>query len=194
MVLSLRNLTASVFCFIAIACNEKNPDQVPPLLVIAGFQVTDALGNDLVHYGPNDNDWEIREWSSLTAKEQGFLNFSDNIDMANTVVTALNRPGAFPNPFANFTAFAVQANDSVKLKLAVVDSTGHVYLTRAEKFKGIKVLNLDFSNVATFPDRMSLRYYFSFSAASQANFKAGSGDVKICRTFTGSGDVLQCFN
>ena len=183
------------FIFLVTACGQKEQnDAVPPLFLIQGFQVTDALGNDIIHYGPNDNDWEIREWSSLNSAEQTILNFSDNVDMANTVVSNVSWAVAFPNPFANMTSLAFQVSDSVKVKLAVVDSTGHIYLTRAEKIKGVKVFSFDFSNPVTYPDKRSLRYYYSFSAAAQANFKAGSGDVKVCRTFTGSGDVLQCFN
>ena len=187
MVLSLR--IACIFLVFLISCSEKKTER-QPLFIIQGFQITDAIGQAVMFWGPNDQDWQVRDWSTLSATEQGFLNFSDNIDMSNTVVTTLNTPVAYPNPFGNISAINFHANDSVKVKLAIVDSMGTILKTHAAKIKGNQSFQFDMSAYA---DRMSLRYFFSYSAAAQANFKAGYGDVKICRGLIGTANLSSCF-
>jgi hypothetical protein len=195
VVLFMKILLVFFFLVTIVACNEKKDDDNPPALIIKGFLLTDALGHSICVWDDLGFDWQPRDWSALSALEQSFLNFSESVDLNNTVVTTVNNPTAYPNPFVNAQYLNMHAADSVKIKIAVVDSTGHVYQTHSQKIKGNKTIAFDFSNAAVFRDGMSLRYYFSYSAAAQANFKAGYGDVKICRGCTmGSGCISQCFN
>jgi hypothetical protein len=127
----------------------------------------------------------------LSSKEQSFLNFSDNVDLNNTTVSSLNDPIAYPNPFSSYSGINFHSTDSVKVKLAVVNSSGQVLRTFAIKIKGNRSIALDFSDNNLYPGGMSLRYYYSYSAASQQNFKAGYGDVKICKPLVSP--VTGCF-
>lgn len=143
--------------------------------------------------GAPDNDWKILNWGQLSSREQGFLSFPDNIDMGGTVVTTVNAVVAFPNPVNLQSAVQFSTQGHVKLKIAIVDSAGLVLRTYAEKLTTpVKVIYFDVSDETVFPPGKSLRYYYCFSAAAQANFKAGYGDVKICR-LPGGTPVLQCF-
>ena len=158
---------------------------------IEGFVMTDILGVRIGIIGSAGNDWKILDWSQLSSKEQSFLNFSDNVDLNNTMVSSLNEPVAYPNPFSNSSAINFHSTDSAKVKLAVVNSSGHVLKTFAIKIKGNKSIAFDFSDNNLYPGGMSLRYYYSYSAASQQYFKAGYGDVKICKPLVFP--VTSCF-
>jgi hypothetical protein len=173
-------------------CNKDNDEYIPPVN-IQGYQTRDALGNPIMAIGNVDDDWKLVNWSQLSTLEQSFLSFSDNISMTNTVVTSSGMdPVAYPNPLYDYTNIQFSSNDSVKVKIAVVDSSGHIFQTAAYKMKGIKPFMFDFSNQTTYPSGKSLRFYYSFSAAAQANFKAGYGDVRVCRT-SGGVSVTDCF-
>jgi hypothetical protein len=124
--------------------------------------------------------------------EQSFLNFPDNINMNNTLVTTMNSPVAFPNPFYLYSSIAFHANDSVKVKSAVVDSAGQVLKTFAIKVKNYTIATLDFSDTLLFPSGKRLRYYYSFSATGQENFKAGFGNVKVCKAAV-TMNYMTCF-
>lgn len=169
------------------ACKKEFNKEV---IKIEGFALKDNLGNQFGVIGNADDDWKISNWSSLSAKEQSFLNFSDNIDLTNTMVTTLYNPIGYPNPFYNQSYLEFRSTDSVKLKIAVVDASGQVFRTLAIKTKGIRPIVFDFSDIAQFPSGKSLRYYYSFSADGQLNFKAGYGDVKVCRDPV---SYLNCF-
>ena len=170
-------------------CNKDNKNK--EVIKIEGFVLTDNLGNRISIIGSAGNDWKILDWSQLSSKEQSFLNFSDTVDLNNTVVSTLNDPIAFPNPFSSYSYIEFHSTDSVKVKLAIVNSSGQVLKTFAMKVKGYRPVVFDFSNDNLFPGGMSLRYYYSYSAASQQNFKAGYGDVKICKPLVFP--VTSCF-
>jgi predicted enzyme related to lactoylglutathione lyase len=169
----------------------KKEDKNKDLIKIEGFVLTDFLGNRMGIVGPADNDWKILDWSSLSSTEQSFLNFPDNINLNNTMVASLNDPAAFPNPCENQGSIYYYAADSVKVKLAVVNSKGNVLITHAMKMKAGQIVALNFSDNNIFPPGMNLRYYISYSAASQQNFKCAYGDVKICKPLVFP--VTSCF-
>lgn len=177
--------------FVSGTCRK---DKAPPdVITIQGFVLTDGLGNVITTVGGNTaDDWQIRNWSELSATEQSFLNFSDNINLANTSVATLQNPIAYPNPVAHSQLMYFGSADSVKLKMAIVDSKGHILKTYSSKIKGNSNLAFDFSDTTMFPSKKSLRYYYSFSANGALNFKAGYGDVKICRNST-SPVFADCF-
>jgi len=171
---------------------RKNPILPLDKISIEGFILRDNLGNQMGVNGSAGDDWKLRDWSQFSAAERGYLDFTENIDMSNTAVTIINEPIAYPNPFTTVGALSFYAADSVKAKLAVVNSSGQVLQSYAFKFKGYKNIALNFSDINTYPLGIGLRYYFSFSAAAQQNFKAGYGDVKKCKASSFS-NPNECF-
>jgi hypothetical protein len=180
-----------LLCITGIHCSNKEAGK-NKVMTIEGFIIRDALGNQLSVVGNAGVDWQIQEWNQLTAKEQSYLSFSDNINMSNTVTSTVNPPVSFPNPFRGLEGNSVWFNsaDSAKVKLAVVNEYGEVMQTHALKIKGNKVIRLDFSDAVKYPPGLALRYFFSFSSSTQQNFKAGYGDVKLCDNPV---NYLQCF-
>lgn len=181
-----KSIISVFFAFSLLMTNCKKE-----VINIEGFVLTDNLGNRIAIIGSAGNDWKILDWSQLSSKEQSFLNFSDNVDLNNTMATSLNEPVAFPNPCSDNAQIYFYAADSVKVKLAVVNSKGKVLITHAMKIKGYKNIALNYSDNNLFPGGMTLRYYYSYSASSQQNFKAGYGDVKICKPLVFP--VTSCF-
>jgi len=178
-----------LFFFAQGSCHKNNSSK--EAIQIEGFVLTDNLGNQMGIIGSAGNDWKIQDWSQFSSLEKSFFNFPDNVDLSNTTVSVLNDPVAYPNPFSSSSAINFHSTDSVKVKLAVVNSSGQVLKTFAIKIKGNKSIALDFSDNNLYPGGMSLRYYYSYSAASQQNFKAGYGDVKICKPLVSP--VTACF-
>ena len=178
----------SCILLVFVACKKSKDKKVE--INIEGFALKDAMGNSMGVVGNADDDWQIRNWSEFSITEQSFLNFSDNVDLTNTLVSTVYNPLAFPNPFNYVSSIQFRSDDSVKLKIAVVDSNGKIAKTLALKIKGSMAFNFDFSDMIQYPSGKSFRYYYSFSAAVQPNFKAGYGDVKVCRTIA---SYLNCF-
>jgi hypothetical protein len=177
-----------------LATCEKNKSEDETTITIEGFYITDANGNQLGTVGNVADDWKISDWSQLTTLEKSFLSFSDNVNLDGTVATnTFNNPVPYPNPFHTFSAIQFHAGDSVKLKVAVVDSLGQVLKTFSGKMKGYKVFYFDFTDITGDPLRKSLRFYYSFSATGQLNYRAGYGDVRLCRGTVGGGPYTQCF-
>jgi hypothetical protein len=191
--MNVTNYALLVIMVAGFACSDKDPlknDEVK----IEGFIIRDALGNQLAVVGDPGVDWTIGEWSSLSAREQGFLSFSDNIDMNNTISTSLNAPLTYPNPTGvgvnSYNMVLFHSADSVKVKLAIVNTSGVVLKTYAVKIKGITHLSIDLTDTNKFPAGIKLRYYYSYSASGHPNFKAGYGDVKLCNDPV---NWTQCF-
>lgn len=178
-----------LFFFAQGSCHKNNSSK--EAIQIEGFVLTDNLGNRIGIIGSAGNDWKIQDWSQFSSLEKSFLSFQDNVDLNNTTVSVLNDPVAFPNPCENQGGIYFYAADSVKMKLAVVNSNGNVLITFATKMKGSKSIALNFSDNNIFPAGMNLRYYISYSAASQQNFKCAYGDVKICKPLVFP--VTSCF-
>lgn len=181
-------LLSLLVCF--ISCVKSPQDDKPELIKIEGFSLTDSYGNYTGQVGETDTDWRLIDWKLLTPLEKSFLDFADEINMANTRVTRVLSPVAFPNPFPQQSYFYMHADDSVKLKIALVDAKGYVWRNKAVKMKGNKLVYFDFSNDKELPSGTSLRCYFSFSSITQHHFKTGYGDLKICRD---SDEYSSCF-
>jgi hypothetical protein len=129
---SLMKKNLCIFCILALPVfSTCKKDKIPTdVITIQGFALTDGLGNLIAVVGGNANDdWQIGNWTELSAMEQSFLNFSDNVDLANTTVTTLHKPVAYPNPVNNLQFIYFAPDDSVKLKIALVDARGHVLRT-----------------------------------------------------------------
>ena len=157
---------------------------------IEGFRLTDNLGNVMGEMGNASDDWKLISWEQLTNLEKSFLEFNDGINMGNTRITNVTSPVAFANPFQLQSNIYFQSDDSVKIKIAIVDASGYVWRNMAVKSKGTRLIYFDFSSSKEVPSGTSLRYYYSFSAAGQPHFRVGYGDVKVCRN---SGEYLSCF-
>lgn len=163
---------------LSVDCKKNAADE--PAINIQGFKLTDNLGNQMGVNGNADDDWQLINWSQLSAREQSFLNFADTVSLSNTVVATITAPMGFPSPCMFATQFACSAADSVKVKVALVDAQGRVYRTFARKIKGWQFGIFDVRDRSEIPSGKSLRFYYSFSAAAQQNFKAGYGDIKVC--------------
>ncbi|HEX7847648.1 MAG TPA: hypothetical protein VF476_17730 [Chitinophagaceae bacterium] len=181
-------LQLSLLAFLFTSC-EKGFEEIERIK-IEGFLLTDEYGTITGSVGNTEDDWIMFNWTRLTSLEQSFLSFPDNVGLENTSATEVRNPVAFPNPFQYQSAVYFYANDSVKLKVAIVDSHGFVWRNMATKIKGMQVLYFDFSNGDQFPSGLSLRYYYSFSAINQPNYKVGYGDIKVCRD---NKDNSSCF-
>lgn len=174
----------------AAACEKDKDDKV---IFIAGFELKDASGNEFGHYGPEDNDWTFN--NTLNDRELALFDFlPDNVNLNNTVEAAISLNGvmAFPNPCTYTQYYWANASDSVLMKIVVVNDKLNVLTKTALKFKGSKTLVIDYSDDAQYPNGTSLRVYYSFSAQNKPNYKAGYGDIKICKG-TGSTTLDSCF-
>jgi hypothetical protein len=160
---------------IPFAC-KKDKDKIN----ISGFLITDAFGNTVTTVGNASDDWKLRDWSAISEFERSLFDFPDTVSLNGTVVGDVQITPAYPNPVSTASAIAFSATDTVKLKIVLVDSKGQRLRYTALKFKGSKAIMFDVSQRDLFPPGKALRYYYSFSAAGQQNFKAGYGDIKIC--------------
>jgi hypothetical protein len=174
----------------AAACKKDKDDKA---IDIAGFELKDGSGNEFGHYGQDDNDWTFN--NTLSDREIALFDFlPDNVNLNNTVETAISGNGvvAYPNPCTYNQYYHASVSDSVLLKIVVVNDKLNVLTKTALKFKGTRSLALDYSDSTLYPNRSSLRVYYSFSAQNKPNYKAGYGDIKICRS-TGSTTLDTCF-
>jgi hypothetical protein len=185
-------LTAATFCY--TGCKKSANNNMPPKapIKIEGFSLYDNLGNPFGRIGAMDSDWLFINPASLSTLEQSFLNLPDTTNAVNTVMTSV-MISPFPNPVSNVSAIAVQSADSVKLKLVITDSTGTVLKQLSKKLKGAAVFQIDLSDRNQFPNRKSLRYYYSFSSATVPNYKVGYGDFKVCEYNAGQEPITVCF-
>jgi hypothetical protein len=166
------------------AC-KKDKDKIN----ISGFLLTDAFGVTITAVGDADDDWKLNDWSSFSAFEKSLFDFPDTVSLSGTAVSNLQVTPAYPNPANSASAIAFSSSDTVKLKIVLVDSRGQRLRYTTLKFKGSKALMFDISERNVFPLGGGFRYYYSFSAATQQNFKVGHGDIKVCN----STDFTQCF-
>jgi hypothetical protein len=174
----------------AAACKKDKDDNA---IVIAGFELKDASGNDFGHYGPEDNDWTFN--NTLSDREIALFDFlPDNVNLNNTVETAISGNGivVFPNPCTYNQYYHANVSDSVLMKIVVVNDKLKVFTKTAVKFKGTKMLAIDYSDDSQYPNGTLLRVYYSFSAQNKPNYKAGYGDIKICKG-TGNTTLDACF-
>lgn len=183
-------ISALFVVMFAAACKK---DKDGKAIVIAGFELKDASGNEFGHYGPEDNDWTFN--NTLSDREMALFDFiPDNVNLNNTVEATISGNGlmAFPNPCTYVQYYHANVSDSVLMKIVVVNNKLDVLVKTAVKFKGTKMVAIDYSDDSRYPNKTSLRVYYSFSAQNKPNYKAGYGDIKICRS-TGSTTLDSCF-
>jgi hypothetical protein len=172
------------------ACNKNKDDKA---IDIAGFELKDASGVLVGHYGPEDKDWTFN--NTLSDREMALFDFlPDDVNLNNTVEAGISGNGvvAFPNPCVYRQSFYASASDVVVMKIVVVNDKLNVLTKTAVKFKGTVNVALDYSDDSLYPNGTSLRVYYSFSAQNKPNYKAGYGDIKICKG-TGSATFDTCF-
>lgn len=182
---------ATLFVLMFAAACEKDKDE--KVITIAGFDVVDQAGNDMGHYGQADNDWIFN--NTLSDREMALFDFTpDNVNLNNTVEATISAEGvvAYPNPCTYAQYYHANASDSVLMKIVVVNDKLNVLVKTAVKLKGSKSLAIDYSDTTAYPSKSSLRVYYSFSAQNKPNYKAGYGDIKICRSTSGT-TLESCF-
>ena len=156
---------------------------------ISGFSLRDVNGNTLGIIGAPDSDWYFV--SHLSARELALFDLQPSGSLANTIVPDTNNyfAAAFPNPVLSAQQFYFRANDSVLVKLIIVDASLKVMQKTAFKTKGGGSIALDFSDRSIYPNGSAYRAYYSLSALGSPNFAIGYGDIKICD----SQNIMDCF-
>jgi hypothetical protein len=175
----------------AAACKKDKDEKV---ITIAGFDVIDQSGNEMGHYGSADNDWTFN--NTLSDREMALFDFTpENVNLNNTVEASISAEGvvAYPNPCTYGQYYHANASDSVLMKIVVVNDKLNVLVKTAVKFKGTQSLIINYSDESQYPNKSSLRVYYSFSAQNKPNYKAGYGDIKICRSTGGTTTLESCF-
>jgi hypothetical protein len=158
-------------------------------LSISGFLLTDAFGNVITSKGPVADDWQLSPGSSLSVKEKSFLDFADTTGVEHTGMTTINVYPSYPNPVVNASTITVKADDSVLLKLVIVNNEGEVLVRHERKIKGYYSVMSDVSDRSRFPAGRPYRYYYAFSAEGHPMFLAGHGDIKVCER----SNIDDCF-
>ncbi|OQP43173.1 hypothetical protein A4H97_13655 [Niastella yeongjuensis] len=187
-------ISAFFILMMAAACkkdSDKNNDKAA--IVIEGFKMKDVAGNDFGRYGPEDNDWTFK--NTLNAREMALFDFVPaGVNLNNTVETAISDYSLMPspNPCTYDQYFQLSLADSVLVKVVVVNNKLDVLQRTAVKGKGYLGFRLFYGDTLQFPDKSSLRVYYSFSAQNKENYKTGYGDIKICRGGI-YGVVSSCF-
>jgi hypothetical protein len=183
-------ISALFILMIAAAC-KKDSDKA---IVIEGFKLKDGSGNDMGYYGAADNDWTFN--NTLSDRELALFDFLPaDVNLNNTGEAAIlyNSFFAYPNPCAYSQYYYANASDSVLMKLVVVNNKLDVLTKTALKGKGGMQLIINYySDTLLYPNKSSLRVYYSFSAQNKPNYKAGYGDIKICRA-AAPFDTKLCF-
>jgi hypothetical protein len=183
---------SALFIFIIAAACKKDSDKA---IVIEGFKLKDYSGNDIGYYGAVDNDWTFK--NTLSDREMALFDFMPaDVNLNNTVEAAIsgNSVFAYPNPFAYSQNYFASASDSVVMKVVVVNDKLNVLTKTALKGKGGLKLAIDYySDTLLYPNKSSLRMYYSFSAQNKPNYKAGYGDLKICRVSIPWNSINTCF-
>jgi hypothetical protein len=183
-------LITALFIFIAAACKKDNDKAI----VIEGFKLKDAAGNDMGYYGRADNDWTFK--NTLSDREMALFDFLPaGMSLNNTVEANIMYNGiiAYPNPCAYTQSYHVSASDSVLMKVVVVNDDLNVLSKTALIVKNTMVYTINYyDDTLLYPNKSSLRLYYSFSAQNKPNYKAGYGDIKICRA-AAPFDTKLCF-
>jgi len=184
-------ITALFIISVAAGCKK---DSGKAAIAIEGFKLKDYSGNDIGYNGQVDNDWTFK--NTLSDREIALFDFLPaGVNLDNTVEAAisLNSIVAYPNPFANTQFYNAYASDSVLMKVVVVNDKLDVLTKTALKQKGSIYFSMDYSDSVLYPNHSSLRLYYSFSAQNKPNYKAGYGDIKICRVPIPWNSINTCF-
>jgi hypothetical protein len=155
-------------------------------ITIDGFYITDVSGNHVGHHGPFDEDWIFG--NTATAEELALFNFPVTVTLDNTTEATVNgQLVAYPNPVSSSSqTYHGNVSDSVVFRLVVVNDNLQVLYKTAVKVKGTFDFQVNYSDRSTFPDKSSLRVYYSVSALNKPNYKTGYGDIKICDNTSGN--------
>jgi hypothetical protein len=183
----------AVFILIIAAACKKDSDKAA--IHIDGFKLKDYNANDIGYYGPVDNDWTFK--NTLSDREMALFDFLPaDVNLNNTVEAAIwgNSIIAYPNPFAYSQYYGATASDSVLMKVVVVNDKLNVLTRKTFKGKGYIPFAIDYnSDTLLYPNKSSLRMYYSFSAQNKPNYKVGYGDLKICRVDIPTNNINSCF-
>jgi hypothetical protein len=183
-------IPALFIVMIAAAC-KKDSDKA---VVIEGFKLKDGNANDIGFYGAADNDWTFK--NTLSDRETALFDFLPaDVNLNNTVEATImyNSVFAYPNPCAYSQNYEAYPSDSVLMKVVVVNDKLDVLTKSALKGKGlIRIVTNYYGDTLLYPNKSSLRLYYSFSAQNKPNYKAGYGDIKICRA-AAPFDTKLCF-
>lgn len=176
--------------FIGVCSCSKENNHPSPFISIDGYDLFDADGQYVSHYGPHDKDWHFDD--SLSPAELRLFDFPTPYSLKNTVPSIIHQNMlAYPIPCYHSLNLDVEAPDSVLLRIVVTDSNLNVLEQFSYKIKGSwkDTLLLD---ETLFPAGSSRRFYFSASADHAPNYQVGFGDIKICDE-TGEAKYTSCF-
>lgn len=174
-----------LICIAAAGC-KKEKDKIH----IAGFDINDAAGNLLGHYGPDDNDWTFN--NTLSDHEVALFDFSTDVSLENTLEAVVfdNMIHTFPNPCSADQFYHISVSEATVVKLVIVNSKLEVLMKQAFKImKGANSIKLNYGNRSLFADMAGVRLYYSFCAQNKPNYKSGYGDIKICSNT----NYTECF-
>ena len=174
---------ACIVLFSAMKCSKDIPG-----IVINGFLLTDAQGNNMGQVGNASDDWQL--WDKLSDTEMALFNFGTD-DLENTVETVVRPVMAFPNPVGTVQYLQAGANDIVLVKMVIVDSDLKVLKQISFRNTSYSAVAVNLADRTIFMNKASLRVYYSYSAKGKPNFKVGYGDIKICDDALG--DYMKCF-
>src|SRR5215213_1228990 len=121
----MRAVKLLAFTFILLVGLSCKKDKSSSPIQITGFRIVDAFGNYMGEVGNSSDDWQFQ--AKLSAAEMALFDFQPAFALDNTVETTVNMLAAFPNPFVNTQSYAALAEDSVLLKIVVVDQNLEVH-------------------------------------------------------------------
>ena len=179
--------------FLNCSKNESTPsnkNSSGSAINIEGFDLFDANGVYISHYGIHDKDWHFDD--SLSANELKLFNFETSFNLKNTKPSIIRKNMlAYPIPCYHSLALNVQSPDSVLLKIVITDENLNVIEKHSFKTKGDLnfVISLDEEK---YPLGTARRLYFSASADHAPNYQVGFGDIKICNE-TDASSYNSCF-
>lgn len=172
-------------CFFAPGC-EPDDDPTPQTQDFTCIKMFDENGQGLGLHGSctASNDWGA---ISLSATEQGYLNFSDTVGLTGTVATPFSEIGIAPNPVKIDESFHVYVigsspNPSYKLKVAIVDESLNMIQQIAIRSQTSSAFAL-YIDPAKFEAGKYYRMYYRVSAEGAPSLLEGYGNFLVCKTF-----------
>ena len=184
----MRTVILLMLLLVVLSSGSCKKDKKPaPVIQITGFALVDNFGNYIGQVGDDRDDWQLH--TSLSAKEMALFDFNTNYTLDNTLESTQIDFEPYPNPFANTQSYSARSTDSVLIKVVVVNEYLDVLLRSSIKGKTAMNFVFDYSDRSKFPNKSSMRVYYSFSAKDKPNFKMGYGDIKVCDDT----DYMKCF-
>lgn len=175
--ISLALATLTIFSVLFITSCKKTD---PITECVKYFDVNgQAIGSEGDCTG--DEDWGF---IALTDKEQGYLDFQDNVSLTGTqMVDDLLGLQAYPIPAAinqtlSFLLVTTEINKTVKVKMAIIDENQNVI----DEFALLRVTQIPLQiNLADsrYSAGSYYRVYYQISADGNPNFFEGYGDFLV---------------